>query len=178
MRSSGLAISSAINLLCQHSKDATYNAALILTPSEGFEPPCPKTPVFKTGAIPILLQDGKKCELGWRDSDPRLQESKSCALPLGDSPLVLIMSFDKIDSVHYQAGGERIERSFRILEIRVIPLHYSPIFSKHHAGIEPALQVWKTRVIAVRPMVHLSRQTLLKEKLPTLGFVCAFNAFL
>lgn len=29
-------------------------------------------------------------------------------------------------------------------------------FVKHHAGIEPASQVWKTYVIAIRPMVHYS----------------------
>ena len=28
--------------------------------------------------------------LGWRDSNPRMTESKSVALPLGDSPIYLL----------------------------------------------------------------------------------------
>jgi hypothetical protein len=37
--------------------------------------------------------------LGWRDSNPRLQESKSCALPLGDIPIGKKVR-EKVRSIH------------------------------------------------------------------------------
>ena len=37
-----------------------------------------------------LIPSGK-LQLGWMDSNHRVQESKSCALPLGDSPIITTM---------------------------------------------------------------------------------------
>lgn len=41
--------------------------------------------VYKAFALPFELH--RQIKLGWLDSNQRIQESKSCALPLGDNPI-------------------------------------------------------------------------------------------
>ena len=45
------------------------------------------SPTTREGDVKRLAR--RQIWQGWRDSNPRMQESKSCALPLGDIPILL-----------------------------------------------------------------------------------------
>ena len=52
-----------------------------------------RTPVFNAGAFPFLRQDGKYINWAGGIRTREIQESKSCALPLGDSPLFFLLCY-------------------------------------------------------------------------------------
>ena len=98
-----------------------------------------RTPVagMKT-QYPRPLDDGGKQWLGWLDSNQRMQESKSCALPLGDIPTINSGS-DLLSHRATPAVQSALEDLTAVFEMRtgVTPPQLSPELMGWIMGFEP-----------------------------------------